>query len=89
MQKRNEPVIIYIFSVVQEIHTAWDSLCDVSLIGDDSFVVSGKKKGGWKLLRYKTGDLSEQPVSIMLRDKPDRITEVWARGQHCLAVSYG
>ena len=74
---------------MQEIHTAWDSLMDVSLLDDDSIVVSGKKKGGWRLLKYKTDDLSKVPIGATLRAEVDGTTEICWQGRLCLAVSYG
>ena len=79
--------ISFFSSETQSISTAWDDLNDLIVTSDDSIIVSGRKQGKWKMLKYNLHDLRSLPSAAVLGFEPRGIAEVTLRGNQYLAVS--
>ena len=75
-----------VVSVTQSIRTAWDKICELTVTGNDSVVVSGEKQNEWKLLKYNLHQLQQAPSSIALGYEVGGTAEVKIDGKQCVAV---
>ena len=86
-ESTSKGILCCFFSETQSISTAWDDLNDLIVTSDDSIIVSGRKQGKWKMLKYNLHDLRSLPSFAVLRFEPGGIAEVTFRGNQYLAVS--
>ena len=78
---------VIILTEIQTITTGWEKINDLSYFDDDSIVVSGKKQGKWKMLKYSLRNLKLAPSSSVLGYNIGGMTTVTHGGNQYLAIS--